>query len=79
MLKIQKNLSILFICFKNEERNTGRDLWKFNNSLIGNEEYVLQMKKFLLDTLNELFAENLLDDQVKQEYLKYNNRKYTIK
>ena len=45
----------------------------------GNEEYVLQMKKFILDTLNELFTENILDDQVKWEYLKYNIRKYTIK
>ena len=46
---------------------------------IENEEYVLQMKKIILDTLNELFTENILDDQVKWEYLKYNIRKYTIK
>ena len=32
--------------------NRGRDFWKFNNSLIENEEYVLQMKNFILDTLN---------------------------
>ena len=70
---------ITFSCFKNEESNRGRGLWKFNNSLIENEEYVLQMKKFILDTLNELFTENILDDQVKWEYLKYNIRKYTIK
>ena len=70
---------IIFSCFKNEESNRGRGLWKFNNSLIENEEYVLQMKKFILDTLNELFTENILDDQVKWEYLKYNIRKYTIK
>ena len=70
---------IKFSCFKNEESNRGRGLWKFNNSLIENEEYVLQMKKFILDTLNELFTENILDDQVKWEYLKYNIRKYTIK
>ena len=37
------------------------------------------MKKIILDTLNELFNENILDDQVKWEYLKYNIRKYTIK
>ena len=66
---------ITFSCFKNEESNRGRGLWKFNNSLIENEEYVLQMKKFILDTLNELFTENILDDQVKWEYLRYNIRK----
>ena len=46
---------ITFSCLKNEESNRGRGLWKFNNCLIENEEYVLQMKKFILDTLNELF------------------------
>ena len=46
-------------------RGRGRGLWKFNNSLIENEEYVLQMKKFILNNLNELFTENILGDQVK--------------
>ena len=36
------------------------------------------MKKFISVTLNELFNANILDDQVKYEYLKYNIRKYTI-
>ena len=69
---------VTFSCFKNEESNRGRGLWKLNNSLIENVEYVLQMKKFIFDTLNELFNENILDDQVKWEYLKYNISKYTI-
>ena len=47
--------------------------------MIENAEYVLQMKKFILDTLNELFNENILDNQVKWEYLKYNTRKYTTR
>ena len=33
------------------------------------EEYVY--KKIILDTLNEIFNEKILDDQVKLEYLKY--------
>ena len=37
------------------------------------------MKKIILDALNELFNENILDDQVKWEYLEYNIVKYTIK
>ena len=72
------HLPITFSYFKNEESDRGRALWKYNNSLIENEEYVLQMKKNILDTLNELFNENILDDQVKWEYLKHNIRKYTI-
>ena len=70
---------ITFSCLKIEKSNRGRHLWKFDNSLIENVEHVLQMKKFILDTLKELFNENILDDQVIWEYLKYNIRKYTIK
>ena len=70
---------ITFSCFKNEESNRGRGLWKFNNSLIENEEYLPQIKKIILYTLNQLFNENILDDQVKWEYLKCNIRKCTIK
>ena len=29
------------------------------------------IKKFILDTLNEIFNEKILDDQVKLEYLQY--------
>ena len=36
------------------------------------------MKKLILDTINELFIENILDYQVKWEYFNYNIRKYTI-
>ena len=68
---------ITFSCVKNEESNRGRGLPKFNNNFIENEEYVLEMKKIILDTLNELFNENILDDQVKWEYLKYTIKKHT--
>ena len=70
---------ITFSCLKNEESNRGRGFWKFNNSLIENVEYVFQKKKIILDTLNKLFNENILDNQVLWEYMKDNIRKYTIK
>ena len=46
--------------------------------MIENEEYVHQMKKLISDTLNELFNENILGDQVKWKHLEYNIRKYII-
>ena len=70
-------LPITFSYCKNEESNRGRGFWKFNNSLIENEEYDQQMKKYISDTLNELLYENVLDDQIKWEYFKYNIRNYT--
>ena len=53
---------ITISCLKNEESNRGIGLWKFNNRLIENLEYISQVKKFILDTLNELFNEKFLDD-----------------
>ena len=61
---------ITFSCFKYEEGNKGKGFSKFNSSLIKNEEYVLQMNKIILDILNQIFNENILDNQVKWEYLK---------
>ena len=53
---------VTFSCLKNEESNRGRGLWKFNNSLIENVEYVFQVKRLILFTLNQLFNEKFLDD-----------------
>ena len=61
---------ITFMYFKNEENNRVGGFWKFNNSLIENEECVRQKEKLILGTLNELFNEDIVDDQVKWEYLK---------
>ena len=58
-LLLTDHLPIIFSCFKNEESNRGRGFLNFNNNLIENVEYVLQMKRFILDTLNELFNENI--------------------
>ena len=36
------------------------------------------MNELISDTLNELINGNILDDQLKWKYLKYNIRKYTV-
>ena len=48
------------------------------NSLISNEDYVEKMKSHISDILNFLNNENIKDDQVIWEYLKYEIRKFTI-
>ena len=58
-LLLTDHLPIIFSCFKNEASNRGRGFSNFNNNLIENVEYVFQMKRFILDTLNELFNENI--------------------
>ena len=63
---------------KLNEFTKGKGLWKFNNSLISNEDYVEKMKNQISDILNFLNNENIKDDQVIWEYLKYEIRKFTI-
>ena len=61
---------------KLNEFTKGKGLWKFNNSLISNEDE--KMKNHTYDILNFLNNENIKDDQVIWEYLKYEIRKFTI-
>ena len=63
---------------KLNEFTKGKGLWKFNNSLISNENYVEKMKNHVSDILNFLNNENIKDDQVIWEYLNYEIRKFTI-
>ena len=48
----------------------GRRLWKFNKSLIKNENYHEQMKKLIKIVLNNLNQDNIVDPQFRWEYLK---------
>ena len=57
----------------------GRGLWIFNSSLTLNKEFVKQMREHVSICLNLLEKENILDDQVRWEYLKYEVRKFAIK
>ena len=51
----------------------------FNSSLTLSKEFVEKMKQHLPICLNLFEKENILDDQVRWEYLKYEVRKFYIK
>ena len=57
----------------------GKDLCIFNNSLTLSKEFAEKMKEHISTCLNLLEKENILDDQVRWEYLKYELRKLSIK
>ena len=56
----------------------GKSLWIFNGSFTLNKEFAEKMKK-ISTCLNLLEKENILVDQVRCEYLKYEVRKFPIK
>ena len=57
----------------------GKGLWIFNSSLALNKEFVENMKEHRSTCLNLLEKENIVDDQVRWAYLKYEVRKFSIK
>ena len=57
----------------------GPGLWKFNNSLVSNEEYILRLKELINKVKGELNRSNQFCDQVNWETLKYEIRCFTIK
>ena len=56
----------------------GRSLWKFNNSLLQNDEYLRKMKTVIVETMQQLDSEQIKDDQVRWEYLKFKIKDQTI-
>ena len=56
----------------------GGGLWKFNKSLIKNENYREQMKTLIKNVLDNLDQDNIEDPQFHWEYLKYEIRKFSI-
>ena len=56
-----------------------KGLWTFKSSLTLNREFVEKMKEHISTCLNLLKKEDILDDQVRWEYLKYKVRKFSIK
>ena len=57
----------------------GKGLWKFNQSLLLNKEYVGKIKEHILLTIKMLGNDDLRDEQVRWEYVKYEIRKFTMR
>ena len=64
------------ICLFKELRQ-GSGLWKFNNSLLQDENFVKELKKCIKE-LETQDTENVLDKQIKWDFLKYEIRKFCI-
>ena len=61
---------ILFLLNQMSEFFRGKGLWKFNKSLLLNKEYV-KIKEHILLTIEMLDNDDLRDEEVRWEYLKY--------
>ena len=70
---------ILFSLNQMSEFSQEKGLWKFNKSLLLNKEYTVEIKDHILLTIKMLDNDDLRDEQVRWEYLKYEIRKFTIR
>ena len=69
---------ILFSLDMIKEGQRRKGLWKFNSSLSSNKRFVRNMKNHIATTTIFLNEENIFDDQIRWEYLKYEIRKFSI-
>ena len=68
---------VLFSLGKEKTKIRGKGFWKFNSSLIKDQNYITEIKKLIRNFSNE--NESLFNCQLKWELLKYEVRKFTIK
>ena len=60
-----------------ETRDKG--LWKFNNSLSHKPTFVTELKNHLKIICNRMSAEQITDEQLCWEYIKYEIRNFSIR
>ena len=68
---------VLFSLSKEKTTLRSKGFWKFNSSLIKDQNYISEIKKLIRNFSNE--NESLFNRQLKWELLKYEVRKFTIK
>ena len=67
---------IFFSFFKNPETPRGNGLWKFNNPLCSSVDYTTKLKNHLRLIQKIILKENITDEQMIWEYMKYEIRKF---
>ena len=68
---------IVYSLVSTEPASKTKELWKFNNSLLLNEEIVTKMRTCIHLKINEMIHENINDDQIRWEFLKYETGKFS--
>ena len=70
---------ILFSLSKNTGISRGKGLWKFNSSLCHKPDFITELKNYLKVICNKMSAEQITDEQLCWEYIKYGISKFSIR
>ena len=68
---------ILYSLSKNIDISRGKEIWKFNNSLCHKPGFVIELKNHLKVICNRMSGEQITDEQLCWEYIKYEIRKFS--
>lgn len=69
---------LISFCLENiEEKSAG--FWKFNSSLLFDDQFTSILEAFIKETKTKLNSEEIDDPQIKWEFFKYEIRKFVIK
>ena len=69
---------IFFSLSKITDILTFKNFWKFNNSLYSKPDFITELKNNLKGIYNKMSAEQITDEQLCWEYMKYEIRKFSI-
>ena len=69
---------IFFSLSKSIGMSIGKSLWKFNKSLFHKPDFITELKKYSKFTCNRMPAEQITDEQLGWENIKYEIRKFSI-
>ena len=77
---LSSNYSPILICLvSTEPTSKGKGLWKFNNSLLLNGEFVTKTRNYIHLKIKEMNHENIIDDQFRWEFIKYEVSRFSRK
>ena len=69
---------VFFSFSKNTETPRENDLWKLNNSLCSHIDYTTKLKNHIKLIQKTILKENITDEQMIWEYIKYEIRKFSV-
>ena len=68
---------IFTIAFESNNKR-GKCLWKFNKSLLSNDEYINKLRNHISESLSILDLNEIRDYHIRWEYIKFEMRQFSI-
>ena len=79
MFSLHSAVITVQLTFSFESNNKrGKGLWKFNKSLLANDEHINNLTNNISESLSILDQNSIRDDQIRWEFIKFEIRQFSI-